>query len=706
MGRILYLHPYSTRHMAVIGKIRERSGLLLVIVGGAMAAFILTDLFSSRGAGRQDAVLGEVAGEEIGVADFERRVSDEVESYRNDFGQQVNAEMQEQVRSSVWNEMVKAKVMLPQVLDAGFSLSPDEYNDIRFGENILPDFRNQPNFQGPDGKPDPALLKQYFENVQLQAPMYHEIQKRRITENRLYAKYTTLVKKSVFVNTAQARDEYEAKNTRATFSFVAKRYDTEPDSLHEVSEQELRRFYDAHKNERKYAQKPSRKFVYVLFPVKPSEEDRLATMQELASLRQEMLSSDDDSLFIVANSDDRSYAKVPYTEGTADKVNDSLIVNAPVGDVVGPYAEGDVWKLVKVKELADVPEARVRHILLSTQQGRTEEEQKERADSILAVVKRDRKKFEELVTKFSDDPGSTSTGGVYEWFDKQRMVPEFTAASFDEPVGAITICKTTYGFHIVEVLGQRTRQERRVVSLSRSMRPSPATFKAVYKEANEFSLRNKTEEAMKAAAEEAGLTFNNVDELRPDQRFVSGIQDPGSTISWVNRAKLEAVSEPLEAGDNYVVALLTGIREEGVPALEDVRERFAREAAKEKKAEAFVAQMQGKTDLNALAAELKGSVQSASDMLYNTFSIPGGYSEYEVVGKIFSLENGQVSVPLRGDNAVYVVSMTNKQPAGDAADLATEKSSLLSRVQGRVETGVYNALKEAAGVKDNRSMFY
>ncbi|MCU0320063.1 MAG: SurA N-terminal domain-containing protein, partial [Flavobacteriales bacterium] len=289
--------------MAVIGKIRERSGLLLVIVGGAMAAFILTDLFSSRGAGRQDAVLGEVAGEEIGVAEFERRVSDEVESYRNDFGQQVNAEMQEQVRGSVWNEMVKAKAMLPQVLDAGFSLSPDEYNDIRFGENILPDFRNQPNFQGPDGKPDPALLKQYFENVQAQAPMYHEIQKRRITENRLYAKYNTLVKKSVFVNTAQARDEYEAKNTRATFSFVAKRYDTEPDSLYEVSDQDLRRFYDAHKNERKYAQKPSRKFVYTLFPVKPSEEDRLATMQELASMRQELLSGENDSLFIVANSD-------------------------------------------------------------------------------------------------------------------------------------------------------------------------------------------------------------------------------------------------------------------------------------------------------------------------------------------------------------------------------------------------------------------
>ena len=698
--------PIPPRQMAVIGKIRERSGLLLVIVGGAMAAFILTDLFSGRGGGRQDAVLGEVGGEEISVMDFEKRVSDEVESYRNDFGQQVNAQMQEQVRTSVWNEVVKERVMLDQVMDAGFTLTEEEYNDIRFGNNILPDFRNQPNFQGADGNPDPEALKQYFNNVRVNAPVYHEIQKRRITQNRLYAKYNTLVKKSVYVNSAQAKDEFAAKNLKATFSFVAKRYDSEPDSLYPVSDKDLRRFYDEHKTELKYKQKPSRKFGYVLFPVKPSEEDRTATMADLASLREDLLSTTDDSLFIVANSDDRTYNKAPYTEGTADKINDSLIVNAAVGEVVGPFAEGEVWKLVKVKELADVPEARVRHILLSTQQGKTEEEQGKRADSLLAVVKKDRSKFEDLVTKFSDDPGSTSTGGVYEWFDKQRMVPEFTTASFDQKVGAITIAKTTYGFHIVEVLGQRTRQERRVVSLARTMRPSPATFKEAYKLANEFSLKNKTEDAMKAAAEAAGMQLTAVEELRPDQRFVSGLQEPNSTISWVNRAKVGDVSEPLEAGDNYVVALLTGIREEGMPALEDVRELFTKEAAKAMKADAYLAKMQGKTDLNALATELGGSVQSASDMAFNTFSIPGGYSEFETIGRIFALENGQTSVPLKGDNAVYVVSMTNKVAPGEAGDLAADKSSMLQRMEGRVENGVFNALRESVGVKDNRHLFY
>jgi peptidyl-prolyl cis-trans isomerase D len=691
--------------MAVIGKIRERSGLLIGIVGGALVLFILGELLSNRGMGRSEAVLGTVGDEEIGVVAFEQRVNDEVESYRNDFGQTVTAEMTEQVRNSVWNELVRENVLMPQVLDAGFSLSPGEYDDIRFGDNILPDFRN-PNFQGADGQPDKAKLKQYFSDVQVNAPVYHQIQKRRIQENRLYAKYNTLVKKSCFVNSAQAKDEFAAKNTRATFSFVAKRYDSEADSLYAVSDKDLRRFYDQHKNDKKYRQKASRRFEYVLFPVTPSDADRTLGQRELSELKPNFETTDNDSSFVVANSESRTYSKVPYTEGTADKLNDSLIVNAAVGTVIGPYLDGQQWKLVKVKELADVPEARVRHILLSTQQGKTDEEQKGRADSLLAVVKKDRSKFGDLVTKFSDDPGSTGNGGVYEWFDKNRMVPEFTKASFDEKVGAITIAKTTYGYHIVEVLGQRTRQERRVVTIERTVKPTPATFKEVYKKANDFSLRNKTAEAIKAAAEEQGLTLTPVEEFRPDARFIPGLQEPNTTISWVNRAEEGQVSEPLEAGDNYVVAILTRIRLEGVPELEDVRELFTKEAAKEKKAEAYLAKMQGKTDLNALATEMGVSVQSANDVVYNGFSIPGGYGEFEVLGKIFALQNGNTSVPLKGDNAVYVVTMNTLTPAPEATDVTTDKESLLSRLQARAENGVFNALREAIGVQDNRSLYY
>lgn len=694
--------------MAVIGKIRERSGLLLVLVGGAMVAFILTDLFSGRGSGREDQVIGMVGDEEIGAVEYERRVNDEIESYRNDFGQQVNAQMTEQVRNSVWQEMLKSKVMLGQVEKAGFSLTKAEYDDIRFGDNILPEFKNQPNFQGDDGKPSPEKLQQYFQSVQLNAPVYHEIQKRRITENRLYSKYTNLVKKSVFVNSAQAKDDYLGKNTKASFNFVAKRYDSEPDSLYVVEDKDLRRYYDQHKNDKKYRQQAARKFEYALFPVVASDADRAATMKELAELRDGLVSSTNDSLYVIANSENRTFNKTPYTEGTADKMNDSLIVNGAVGTVVGPYQQGEQWKLVKVTELADVPEARVRHILLSTQQGKSEDVQKKLADSLLAVVKRDRGQFEDLVVKFSEDPGSNTKekGGVYDWFDKKQMVPEFTAASFDEKVGAITIAKTSYGFHIVEVLGQRTRQERRVVTVERTMKPSPATFKEVYKKANDFSLRNTDLESFKKAATELGLQVTPVDELRNDQRYVPGLQDANSVVSWVNRAEVGKLSEPIQSGDNYVVAVLTGIREEGVPQLEDVRETFTKEVVKEKKAEAWMAKMEGKTDLSALASELGVTQQTATDHTYNNFNLPGGFSEFEVVGKVFALENGQTSVPMKGETGVFVVSMTTKTAAPEPQDLNVDKASLVQRMQSRVDGGLFNALKEAVGVKDDRSKFY
>jgi peptidyl-prolyl cis-trans isomerase D len=238
------------------------------------------------------------------------------------------------------------------------------------------------------------------------------------------------------------------------------------------------------------------------------------------------------------------------------------------------------------------------------------------------------------------------------------------------------------------------------------MAPSPATFKEVYKKANDFSLRNTDLEAFKTAAEEQGLQVTPVDELRGDMRYVPGLQDPNSTITWANRAEIGAVSEPIQSGDNYVVGILTGIREEGVPALEDVRDVFTIEVVKEKKAEAWTSKMQGKTDLNALASEMGLSQQNASEFTFNSFSLPGGYSEYGVIGKIFALEAGQTSVPMAGETAVYVVAMNTKTPAPEPQDLNVDKASLVQRAQSRVDGGLFNAMKEAVGVTDNRSRFY
>lgn len=77
-----------------------------------------------------------------------------------------------------------------------------------------------------------------------------------------------------------------------------------------------------------------------------------------------------------------------------------------------------------------------------------------------------------------------------------------------------------------------------------------------------------------------------------------------------------------------------------------------------------------------------------------------------MIGKVYALQGGQTSVPLKGDNAVYVVSMKSINEPPAEGDIEGEKGSLLGRLQSRAESGVLKALQEAAGVKDYRHLHY
>ena len=62
--------------MAVIGSIRKKSTLLVIVIGVALAAFVLGD-FSAGGGASREVNVGVVEGEEITIMDFNRRRSEE-----------------------------------------------------------------------------------------------------------------------------------------------------------------------------------------------------------------------------------------------------------------------------------------------------------------------------------------------------------------------------------------------------------------------------------------------------------------------------------------------------------------------------------------------------------------------------------------------------------------------------------------------------
>ena len=83
--------------------------------------------------------------------------------------------------------------------------------------------------------------------------------------------------------------------------------------------------------------------------------------------------------------------------------------------------------------------------------------------------------------------------------------------------------------------------------------------------------------------------------------------------------------------------------------------------------------------------------------------VPDGFG-YRL--KIFSLQSGATSVPMKGDMAVYLVSMTTLSPAGEMPAGAEDVKVLADKVRNRAEYQAFNALKAAAAVKDDRSKYY
>ena len=149
--------------MITLEKIRNRSGLLLFVIGFALLAFILTDLLSSQngGSGPTDLVVGTVANEEIDFQVFEQRVQQTFDTQK-----QSNPNIDiAQIRNSVWNQMVRETVLKGQFSDLGVEVSASEIFEMVQGENPYETVKQA--FSNPEtGQFDRSRLLQFLKGYQ------------------------------------------------------------------------------------------------------------------------------------------------------------------------------------------------------------------------------------------------------------------------------------------------------------------------------------------------------------------------------------------------------------------------------------------------------------------------------------------------------------------------------------------------------------
>jgi len=143
--------------MALIGKIRKNSWLMIVVIGLALAAFIIMDMTSSSqlGGGGGSMPIGEINGKSVDWNDFQNAEQLVYGNSTDIFGR----------RSALWNYFVEEAIVSDQAEELGLGVSRDELMDLQFGNNPSPVIAAR--FMNPQtGQMDVAQLNQIKQQIE------------------------------------------------------------------------------------------------------------------------------------------------------------------------------------------------------------------------------------------------------------------------------------------------------------------------------------------------------------------------------------------------------------------------------------------------------------------------------------------------------------------------------------------------------------
>jgi len=678
-----------------------------------MVLFILGDvLTSSQGLfGSNSNVLAEVGGNSITAQEFETRVQTMMENYKASTQKDnLDENTQDMIREQAWTTLLNENILGKQYKEVGVSCSPEELYDMCAGKNVNPQVRQA--FTDPKtGVFNPSEVVKFLkdlpnrdEKVQKQWKSFED----GMMQERLAEKYRDVIKGALYVTKAEAKSDYYDKTRTANIRFFQLNYMTVSDSAVKVENSDLESYYATHKKD--FEQKEAmRKIDYVVYDVMPSADDRNDVIKWINEKRDAFAATANDTVFVNQNSDvpfDSSY----HAKGTLPMILDSTLFNAPVGTLAGPYEDGGRFKVSKLINVKMVPDSvRAKHILVKVNNNDTARAMA-KADSLKNLI-RQGGVFDILAMTNSEDPGSAVKGGDLGWFRKGMMVKPFEDACFDGKKGDLTIVESQFGIHLIQVTdkGAVSRQVQ-VATVERAIEPSQKTYDAAYNLAMKFAANNQNGDQFDSAVVKEGLGKRTADNLRAADKNIAGLDKPREVVRWAFGAKLNEVSKVFTLGDKYVIAHLVDIKEKGTLPLEQVKDQVTAAVRKAKKGdmltEKITAQSSGNVRFEDLAQKLGQNVFPAGNINFASTYVQSMGNEPKVIGQIFSLKQGQMSKPIKGDNGVYVivVDLVNEPPA--PTDLAQNQKQVADGRKQRSDYEVFNALKEKANVVDNRGRFY
>lgn len=704
--------------MSIIQDIRDKyAKLTVILVALALLGFILTDYFAgkSRMSGNVAQTIGSVNGTSISFDEFNQKVIQAEENLKAQ-GYPQGAALSQQALEQAWNQEVGQLLLKAELKELGIDVGKKELADLLYGAGAPQDLQNQ--FRDPKtGVFNPALAKQNIDQAlksgtpEQKTSIANYID--ALANMRMADKYLALFANSINYPRWYIEKQSAENSQLARISFVRELYTSIPDSAVKVSDEEIKAYIN--KNKTQFKQQESRAIQFVAFSASPSAQDSSAAFTSLVNQKERFATTDNLEQFLAGEG-------APFYNGYINgkaiqqAVKDSLFKLAP-GATFGPYLDADRYVIARMVGSVRMPDTvSVRHILISTQ-SRDSATAYNLCDSIQKAIAGG-SNFDSLTAKFSDDPGSKNNGGKYENVPSGQMVAPFNDFIFLKPTGAKGIVKTDFGFHYIEILSQKGGGSGyKIAYLPQEIVASQETDNLALNKANEFagdskelkSFNDNYEKKLKAQ----GILKSVATDITPVSYEVRGVGASRSFVRAIYEASKGEVLKPERVDNNYVVAIVTDVNEEGTASVETARLSVDPILRNKKKAELLRKKVGTVTTLEAAATALGGKQIEVADSIRFTGSLPFGY-EPRVAGATFNVANQGKVVPavIEGLSGVFVVKVENlsSTPVMDG-DVITQRESRYQQAKQAYANqyspnNPVSILRNAATIKDRRQERY
>ena len=704
--------------MAILGNIRKRTTVLILIIGLALFAFVISGIFTANDSGvKIGSSVAEVNGEDLSIDVFRQKVEQASRRYGSNLSstQLVNTVYDQEVRNAILNQ---------QFEDLGIAIESDQI--VEYVKNS-PGYAQIPDFQDENGIFNGAVFKSAIADWKVNDPLRYDAwlqDEKNIMQAAKEQMYFNFIKAGSGATLNEGKFDYNLANNKVDIQYVRVPYTSIADSTIIVTKKEIEAYVKEHKED--FKQDKARDIRFVFFEEKPSLEDENAVKNSLLALIEDKVDQGEDSTYVekrfrnttdmaafLDRNSDSKYDTIFRAKKELPAVAADSIMALQKGAIYGPYRDGDSFKIAKMMARKPNGSVKASHILIvyegaeraNPEIKRTKKEAEAEAKKILAEAKKKDAVFTNLARDNSDGP-SASKGGDLGYFQEGVMTDKFNDFCFANKVGTIGLVETDFGYHIIKV--DDKEDIVKVATLSREIEASEETVNTLFTDATKFEMASIDAEAndFSDIAKESNYSVRPVNKIKEMDENLPGLSSQRAVVQWAfNSDTGVGEIKRFDTASGYVVVQLTKKYKEGLMASEDASATALPKIRKDRKAAQIIAANKGKS-LADLASANNVTVSNASALTVKSPTIPGAGREPLVVGSAFGLEEGNSSSLLQGETGVFMLKVTKKTPAAEIQNFSTYAKTLTTSNTNAVNSAVYNALKEEAEIEDKRATFY